>query len=164
MERSPLPFICIPGLWVGLGCRRGTPTSVFEQGLRQVCQDHELDWSDIAGVATLNLKQTEPGLLAFSLDQSWPLIYFTRADLDLYTVPNPSGVVNAAVGVSSVCEASALRAATQARLGTLSSMLVVPKQIFQGPSDLGAVTIAIAQACLLPEKSEISHNQSLLLP
>jgi cobalamin biosynthesis protein CbiG len=150
MERSPHPFFPIPGLWVGLGCRRGTPMSVFEQGLRKVCQDHGIEWAAISGLATLDLKQTEPGLLAFSLDQSWPLIYFTQAELDLYVVPNPSVVVNAAVGVSSVCEASALRAATQSRLSTLSSTLVVPKQIFQAPLDQGAVTIAIAQACRLP--------------
>jgi cobalamin biosynthesis protein CbiG len=144
MERSPTPSISIPDLWVGIGCRRGTPPSVFEQGLRQVCQEHKIDWRAIAGLATINLKQTEPGLLAFSLDQGWPLIYFTQADLGRYTVPNPSGVVNAAVGVLSVCEASALRAATQPGLSTSTSMLIVPKQIFQGPSDLGAVTIAIA--------------------
>jgi cobalamin biosynthesis protein CbiG len=152
MERSPPPSISIPDLWVGIGCRRGTPLSVLEQGLRQVCQAYEIDWHAIAGLATINLKQTEPGLLAFSRDQGWPLIYFTQADLGRYTVPNPSGVVNAAVGVLSVCEASALRAATQSGLSTLSSLLIVPKQIFQGSSGLGAVTIAIAQGCLPNEQ------------
>lgn len=144
MERSPSPSIAIPDLWVGIGCRRGTPLLVFEQGLRQVCQEYRIDWRAIAGLATITLKQTEPGLLAFSLDQGWPLIYFTQADLAGYTVPNPSGRVNAAVGVLSVCEASALRAATHSGLDTSSSLLIVPKQIFQGPSGLGAVTIAIA--------------------
>jgi cobalt-precorrin 5A hydrolase len=144
MERSPPPSISIPDLWVGIGCRRGTPLSVFEQGLRQVCQAYEIDWRAIAGLATINFKQTEPGLLAFSLDQGWPLIYFTQADLGRYIVPNPSGVVNAAIGVLSVCEASALRAAAQSGLGASSSRLIVPKQIFQGASGLGAVTIAIA--------------------
>lgn len=146
MERSPppSPSISIPDLWVGIGCRRGTPLAVFEQGLRQVCQEHKVDWHAIAGLATINLKQTEPGLVAFSLDQGWPLLYFTQADLGRYTVPNPSGVVNAAVGVLSVCEASALRAATQSKLGTSLSMLIVPKQIFRGSDGLGAVTIAIA--------------------
>jgi cobalamin biosynthesis protein CbiG len=150
MERSSPPISFMPGLWVGLGCRRRTPMSVLEQGLRMVCQNHSIDWSAIAGLATIDLKQTEPGLLAFSLAQSWPLIYFTQAELDLHSVPNPSAVVDATVGVSSVCEAAALRAATQARLGTLASMLIVPKQIFQGPSGSGAVTIAIAQAYLPP--------------
>jgi cobalamin biosynthesis protein CbiG len=148
MAHPPSSFFLLPGLWIGLGCRRGTPISVFEQALQAVCQDNAIDWSTIAGLATINLKQTEPGLLAFSLAQSWPLTYFTQAELDQYIVPNPSAMVDAAVGVSSVCEAAALRAATQARLGTSSSMLIVPKQIFQGPSDVGAVTIAIAQAYL----------------
>jgi cobalt-precorrin 5A hydrolase / precorrin-3B C17-methyltransferase len=116
--------------------------SMFEQTLRMVCQNHGIAWNAIAGLATLHLKQTESGLLTFSLAQHWPLIYFSQAELENDAVPHPSGVVNAAVGVSSVCEAAALRAATQS--GTLASMLLVPKQIFKGSSGLGAVTIAIA--------------------
>jgi cobalamin biosynthesis protein CbiG len=142
MERFFHPLASIPDLWVGLGCRRGTPMSVFEQSLRMVCQNHGIAWSAIAGLATLEFKQTESGLLAFSLAQSWSLIYFSQVELEHYAVPHPSEVVNAAVGVSSVCEAAALRAATQS--GTLASILLVPKQICQGSSGLGAVTIAIA--------------------
>jgi cobalamin biosynthesis protein CbiG len=118
--------------------------SVFEQGLKQVCQDYRIDWSAIAGLATIDLKRRESGLLAFSLAHNWPLNYFTQAELGLYAVPNPSAVVNAAVGVSSVCEAAALRAATQSRKETSTAALIIPKQIFQGSSGLGAVTIAIA--------------------
>jgi cobalamin biosynthesis protein CbiG len=142
MERSLPPLASMPDLWVGVGCRRGTPMSMFEQALRMVCQNHGIAWSVIAGLATLDLKQTESGLLAFSIAQSWPLIYFSQTELENEVVLNPSGIVNAAVGVSSVCEAAALRAATQS--GTLASMLLVPKQIFQGSLGLGAVTIAIA--------------------
>jgi cobalamin biosynthesis protein CbiG len=139
MERS---LASTPDLWVGVGCRRGTPMSMFEQALRMVCQNQGIAWSAIAGLATLDLKQTESGLLAFSVTQSWPLIYFSQAELEGNAVPNPSGIVNAAVGVSSVCEAAALRAAAQS--GTWASMLLVPKQIFQDPLRVGAVTIAIA--------------------
>jgi cobalamin biosynthesis protein CbiG len=144
MER-PLPaYFPLPALWVGLGCRRGTPMSIFEQGLKQVCQDYRIDWSAIAGLATTDLKRTEPGLLAFSQAHNWPLTYFTQAELDLYVVPNPSDVVNAVVGISSVCEAAALRAATQSRGETSAASLIISKQIFKGSSALGAVTIAIA--------------------
>jgi cobalamin biosynthesis protein CbiG len=118
--------------------------SVFEQGLKQVCQDYRIDWRAIAGLATIDLKQTELGLLAFSLAHSWPLIYFAQAEIDLYAVPNPSLVVNAAVGVLSVCEAAALRAATQSREETSTAALIISKQIFKESSGLGAVTIAIA--------------------
>lgn len=144
MDRPRLSCSPIPALWVGLGCRRGTPMSVFEQGLKQVCQDYRIDWSEIAGLATIDLKRREPGLLAFSLTYNWPLTYFTQAELALYAAPNASNVVNTAVGVSSVCEAAALRAVTQSREETSAAALIISKQIFQGSSGLGAVTIAIA--------------------
>jgi cobalt-precorrin 5A hydrolase len=130
-------------LWVGLGCRQGTPLPLFEQSLRTVCRLYSIDWMAIAGLATIDTKQTEPGLLAFSLAQNWPLIYFTQADLAQYTVPNPSVVVKAAMGVSSVCEAAALRAAAQAS-SELCSTLIVPKQVFRGSQAFGSVTVAIA--------------------
>jgi cobalt-precorrin 5A hydrolase len=130
-------------LWVGLGCRQGTPLPLFEQSLRRVCRLYSIDWMAIAGLATIDAKQTEPGLLAFSLAQNWPLIYFTQAQLERYTVPNPSVVVKAAVGVSSVCEAAALRAAAQAS-SAMWSTLIVPKQVFRGSQALGSVTVAIA--------------------
>jgi cobalt-precorrin 5A hydrolase / precorrin-3B C17-methyltransferase len=118
--------------------------SVFEQGLKKVCQDYQIDWHAIAGLATIDLKRREPGLLGFSLAQNWPLTYFTQTELALHAVPNSSAVVNAAVGVSSVCEAAALRAATQSRVETAAAVLVISKQIFQESSGSGAITIAIA--------------------
>jgi cobalamin biosynthesis protein CbiG len=118
--------------------------AVFEQGLKKVCQDYQIDWRAIAGLATIDLKHREPGLLAFSLAQHWPLRYFTQGELDLYAVPNPSEVVNAAVGVSSVCEAAALSAAARAGEENSAAVLMVSKQTFQGSSASGAVTIAIA--------------------
>lgn len=108
-----------------------------------VCRQYCIDWEAIAGLATIDAKRTEPGLLAFSLAQHWSLIYFTQAELERYTVPNPSVVVNAAVGASSVCEAAALCAAARAS-PEMWSTLMVPKQIFRGAQAFEAVTLAIA--------------------
>lgn len=124
--------------------------SLLEQALRTVCQRHSIDWGTIAGLATVDLKQTEPGLLAFSLAQNWPLLFFSTAELNGYVVPHPSAAVNAAIGASSVCEASALKAAEQVGSEPRSGILLIPKQIFRAPSALGSVTVAIAQAVLPP--------------
>jgi cobalt-precorrin 5A hydrolase len=117
---------------------------IFEQALQMVCRQSSLDWTMIAGLATIDAKRAEPGLRAFSHVQNWPLIYFTQSELAQHTVPNPSVVVKAAVGVASVCEAAALRAAAQAS-PEMGSTLVVPKQVFQGSQALGVVTVAIAK-------------------
>jgi cobalamin biosynthesis protein CbiG len=150
MLRSPskLKFPLSPDpktLWVGLGCRRGTSVYLFEYALRTVFQTYAIDWGAIAGVATLDLKQTEPGLLALSLTQHWSMLYFSTADLKSCIVPHPSAKVNAAISLFSVCEAAALKAAALANPGLLSlPKLVVPKQIIRLPTELGAVTVAIA--------------------
>ncbi len=149
MKRSPPPLLSAC-LWVGLGCRRGVPMPIFEQALRTVCRNHSIDWTAIAGLATVDLKQTESGLLAFSLAQNWPLLFFPKADLNLYGVDHPSAVVNTAIGAFSVCEASAIRAAAQVNSEALSPILLVPKQIFHAPSGAGSVTVAIAQTVFPP--------------
>jgi cobalamin biosynthesis protein CbiG len=148
MRRSPPAPPSDVSLWVGLGCRRGVPMFLLEQALRTVCQRHSIDWGTIAGLATVDLKQAEPGLLAFSLAQNWPLLFFSTAELNGYGVPHPSPAVHAAIGASSVCEASALKAAEQVSSKTGSSVLLVPKQIFCAPTALGSVTVAIAHTVL----------------
>jgi cobalt-precorrin 5A hydrolase/precorrin-3B C17-methyltransferase len=120
--------------------------SLLEQALRTVSERHGIDWETIAGLATVDLKQTEPGLLALSQAQNWPLLFFSTAELNRYGVPCPSAAVHAAIGTASVCEASALKAAEQSGAEPGSSILLVPKQIFRAPSGFGSVTVAIASS------------------
>ncbi|MEM8602731.1 MAG: precorrin-3B C(17)-methyltransferase, partial [Cyanobacteria bacterium P01_H01_bin.121] len=108
----------------------------------------------IAGLASLDLKADEPGLLALSEVKQWPLQCFTSAELNTIAVPNPSAVVAQAVGTASVAEAAALLAATRhcdrwASLQTAAKpSLIAPKQVYRLDTEPGAVTVAIAQAPL----------------
>lgn len=126
-------------LWVGMGCERGTSRQLMEQALHQVCEQHQLAREAIAGIATLDLKADEVGLIELCQQENWPLYCYSPADLKTVAVPTPSEVVKAEVGTPSVAEAAALKAAQQATL-------LVPKQIFKDPAQPGAVTVAIAQA------------------
>lgn len=126
-------------LWVGMGCERGTSKQLMEQALRQVCEQHQLAGDAIAGIATLDLKADEVGLVELCQQANWPLQCYTPAELQPIQVPTPSEVVKAEVGTPSVSEAAALKAAQQ-------TTLLVSKQIFKDPAQPGAVTIAIAQA------------------
>lgn len=139
-------------LWVGIGCERGTSRQLIETAIRQVCQDHQLAEDAIAGIATIDLKADEAGILELCSERNLPLRTFPADVLRSVTVPNPSVVVDAEVGTPSVAEAAALCAAK-------SQTLLVSKQIFKSdssphPSLLtphssyeGAVTVAIAKAC-----------------
>lgn len=126
-------------LWVGVGCERGTPKTVIEQAIQQVFQANHLAEGSIAGLATIDLKADEGGLVNFCRDHDFPLRCFPSEALREIPVPTPSPVVEAEVGTPSVAEAAAMLAAEV-------SELRVAKQIFRLEGEPGAVTIAVAQA------------------
>ncbi|MBD1875245.1 precorrin-3B C(17)-methyltransferase [Nodosilinea sp. FACHB-131] len=125
-------------LWVGIGCERGTPQAVIEAAIARVCRAGHFAWGAIAGLASLDLKADEVGLVALCQDHHWPLRCFTAEELKTIPVPNPSTVVEAAVQTPSVAEAAAMLAA--------GGDLRVTKQVVRVEGQPGAVTVAIAQA------------------
>lgn len=134
-------------LWVGVGCERNTPRTLIETAIQQVLKQYHLAEAAIAGIATLDIKADEPGLVELCQDRNWPLRTFSPEVLRVREVPNPSQVVEAEVGTPSVAEAAALQAAGV-------KTLWVSKQIYRDPlptastsNRIGqAVTVAIAQA------------------
>ncbi|MES1022644.1 precorrin-3B C(17)-methyltransferase [Gloeocapsa sp. BRSZ] len=126
-------------LWLGIGCERGTSRELIESAITQVCQEYQLAEQAIAGIATIDLKADEVGLVELCRDRNFPLWTFSADVLRSVTVPNPSKIVDAEVGTPSVAEAAALCAAK-------AQNLLVAKQIFRAAEFQGAVTVAIAQA------------------
>jgi len=126
-------------LWVGVGCERDTPRALIEWAIASTCEKNHLALDAIAGVATLDLKSDERGLLELTDDKNWPLRCFDAGALKTVDVPNPSDVVEKEVGTPSVCEAAAMTAAN-------ASELRVKKQIVRKEGLKGAVTVAIAQS------------------
>lgn len=141
-------------LWVGIGCERGTSQALIEQAIMQTCQSRHLALGAIAGIATLDLKADEPGLVHLCQNRGWPLRCFTAEALKVVSVPSPSAVVEAIVGTPSVAEAAALLAASTPANGNqadsldspLASSLCVSKKIVRQSEQPGAVTVAIACA------------------
>ncbi|MGF1540765.1 MAG: cobalamin biosynthesis protein [Pleurocapsa sp.] len=125
-------------LWVGIGCKRGTATELIENAIRETCQQYHLATEAIAGIASIDLKRDEVGILqvCHKLDLPWKT--FSAKALQQVKVPNPSEVVTGEVGTPSVAEAAAMLAAEQ-------DNLLVAKQIYKQEGIKGAVTIAIAQ-------------------
>lgn len=135
-------------LWVGIGCERGTSRALMEQAIHQVFQAYSLEIAAIAGVASLDLKADEQGLVNLCQVQNWPLRCFPAATLREIPVPTPAAIVAKEVGTPSVAEAAAIQAARQNPLGDSQSepVLQVSKQIIRSPTEPGAVTVAVAQA------------------
>ncbi|HEY9654478.1 MAG TPA: cobalamin biosynthesis protein, partial [Crinalium sp.] len=86
---------------MGIGCRRGTSTRLIEQAVRAVFQAYNLAEDAIAGIATINTKADEAGLLEFCRDRHLPLHCFSADQLRAIAVPHPSGAILTAVGTPS---------------------------------------------------------------
>lgn len=150
---------CLPGLWVGIGCKRGTSKIIIEQAIRSVFQAHDLAESAIAGMATIDTKANETGLVEFCRDRHLPLRCFAAEALRSVCVPHPSGAIAAAIGTPSVAEAAALLASGW-RGGGENNLhlpltpdtrhptpaLCVAKQIFRPLGQAGSVTVAVARS------------------
>ncbi|MEJ6481366.1 cobalamin biosynthesis protein [Nostoc punctiforme UO1] len=141
--------------WVGIGCKRGTSRQLIDWAIEQAFQENQLFQSAIAGIATIDTKALEVGLVELCHLRNLPLKTFSAEILCSVCVPNPATITDHKVGTPSVAEAAAILAATQASLLTappfasteaLGVTLLVPKQIFQLRGQPGAVTLAVAQA------------------
>ena len=159
-------------LWLGIGCERDTDKALIAYAVEKVCTENHLATEAIAGVATLDLKADEAGLLALIQEKSWPLKCFSPEALSAIEVPSPSDVVRQAVGTPSVAEAAAIAAidsidadsthtdsthtdstdagstsAGSTNTGSLNAArLKVKKQVVKKAGLKGAVTVAIAQS------------------
>ena len=122
-------------LALGIGCRRGTSAGAIARAVDAALLGAGYDPLAAAAAATIDLKQEEPGLLAFCQFRGLPLTAYTAGALA--AAPGtftPSDFVRSVTGVDNVCErAAALRSG--------GGRLVVRKQAGEG------VTVA---AALLP--------------
>ena len=120
-------------LWVGVGCNRNTPAVEIGELLQQVLERRELAAASVAGLASIDLKANEKGLLELADSLACPLRFFSREQLaTVEDIPSPSTMVEKHVGVKSVCEAAAI-------LASGNGHLIVLKQTTLN------VTIAIAR-------------------
>ncbi len=127
-------------LWVGIGCVRGTPQALIAQALTQVFQIFNLAEAAIAGLASIDIKADEEGLVDLAQERALPLQCYGAEQLREVEVPQASPRVEQEVGTPSVAEAAALLAARAYG----EAQLIVPKQILK-PEGYG-ITVAIAQA------------------
>ena len=120
-------------LVAGIGCNRDTGMEEMKALLQDVLETNNLASSSLKCMASIDVKADEPGLITLAQDLGLTVIFFSRQELNqVKGIKNPSTIVEKHVGVKSVCEAAAIRAAQN---GTL----IVPKQSTRN------VTLAIAR-------------------
>lgn len=102
-------------LWVGMGCRQGCPASELLTLLAQGLQGNGLQAGDLAGIASLDNKRGEPGLLALARQLSLPLVFFSAQHVACFEpqLSQRSARAFAETGCHGVAESCALALATE---------------------------------------------------
>lgn len=103
-------------IFLGLGCHHDVELTELEDLIDHSLAEAALAVTAVAALATVETRANEPVLLKISQNRRWPLIIFTKKELDRINTPNPSEIVRKRIGVFSVCEAAALLAARSDRL------------------------------------------------
>ena len=102
---------------LGIGCRRNTPLEKIEALVLPELEKLKLDMRSVVALASVDLKKDEQGLLAFAKKYRLAAHFYTAEELNAVEGEfTPSAFVKSVVGVSNVCERSAVRDSNGGRL------------------------------------------------
>ncbi|MCD8103535.1 MAG: cobalamin biosynthesis protein [Lachnospiraceae bacterium] len=126
--------LCPRSYILGIGCRRGKTEQEIAKLAERSLAGLGLTYEDIVGVASIDLKKEEPGLVDFCKRHGLRFgTYSAEALTAVRGAVSHSAFVNEVTGVDNVCERAALCMAEE------GGRLLLPKQAENG------VTVAVAQ-------------------
>jgi cobalt-precorrin 5A hydrolase len=119
-----------PLLVAGLGCNRGCPLEPLLELLDQTLARHGLSRSELRALASITLKQDEPGLQQLAAILGLPIHFYPAAVLRDYDdrLSRKSEIVFRETGCHGVAEAAALAHAERMVSHDYPAELLVPKQ------------------------------------
>ena len=119
-------------LYLGIGCRKGIEAEAVKLAVRKMAEDNSIDLRAVKGIASIDIKKDEKGLLAFAKEMGIEPEFFTAEELKAVEGDfTPSEFVKGVTGVDNVCERAALKNAAR---------LIVKKTALNG------VTVSVAAA------------------
>ncbi len=99
-------------VYLGIGCRRGTKQDTLESFYKNLMEELKIPESAIAGVATIDIKADEIGMVRFCQAHGWDLAAYSAVELEQVKGDfHGSSFVEEVTGVDNVCERSAVLAA-----------------------------------------------------
>lgn len=122
VSRETVLEYAAPELVVGVGSARGVSAAEVDELIDTVVRASGRNPASLRALATIDLKEDEPGIVEAARRRGLKLITYPAVALASEDVPTPSETVRAAVGTPSVAEAAALRAARDA--GRAAELLV----------------------------------------
>ncbi len=132
-ETDGILYLVPRSVTVGMGCRRGAGKEALSEALDRVFSDAGIFPEALAGVATIERKKDEEGLILLTKSRKVPFLWYKAEELlDVPGEFSCSDFVEKTVGVDCVCERAAV-------LGSGGGSLLLRKQAADG------VTLAAAR-------------------
>lgn len=98
----PKPYV------LGVGAKKDLPTSTFMESFRAFCEQEGISSSEIAKIASIDVKKNEQAILALAQHLDCPFVTYSKEELQVVADKYPqSEFVKKTVGVGSVALASA---------------------------------------------------------
>ncbi|MCF6187704.1 MAG: cobalt-precorrin 5A hydrolase [Desulfobulbaceae bacterium] len=97
-------------LVAGIGCNRNTPAEEIDQALQEACREHNLALESVRSLASIDLKNDEPGLLEFAKRHGYMIDFYNREQLNGVENVSTSAAVLKAIGAKGVAEPAAVLA------------------------------------------------------
>lgn len=95
---------------IGVGCRKGKEAEKIEDFIKSHLKRAGISPAQVFGIASIDVKKDEPGLLAWSRKERMPFVTYTAEELSRVKGEfHQSGFVKERVGVDNVCERAALK-------------------------------------------------------
>lgn len=99
-------------LFLGIGCRRGTPKELIESAVEAVMDENGLDIRAVKSAASIIIKSDEAGLLEFCREKGLKIDFYSAEELRQVSGDfTQSEFVKSVTGVDNVCERAAMIAA-----------------------------------------------------
>lgn len=153
-DREGALYLIPRAVTLGIGCRRGISEEAVQKAVRQILEDAGVFRQAVSGIASIDLKKEEQGLLAFAGNLGLPLIFYKAEELNavpgIYT---GSDFVRNVTGVDCVCERSAvLLASDLAATGDRNAVLFASDLAAAGdrnmPHDGGRAVLLVKKQSL----------------
>jgi cobalt-precorrin 5A hydrolase len=116
---------------LGIGCNRGTSAEEIQSVIQETLDELKFSIKSVKGIATIDLKKDEQGLLETVSKYDWNFTFYTPEELNHATISEPSETVFTYTGAYGVSEPAA-------RLASGASKLALVKK------KSGNVTISVA--------------------
>jgi cobalt-precorrin 5A hydrolase len=95
-------------LVLGIGCNRGTTAEEIEEVICETLAELNFSKKSVKGIATIDLKKDEQGLLEVVEKYGWEFVYYPPNELNSIGIQSPSDTVYKYTGAYGVSEPAAL--------------------------------------------------------